>query len=70
MSVISVIIALFENMHGKLDNAVPQLLFIIVNELQFLASCADTGAETVESALYQAFAMAFSYNSTAVFNWL
>ena len=51
ISLISLIIALFENLHGKIDNEIGGLLFIIVNELNLQQKPYDR-SETVQLLLY------------------
>ena len=64
---ISLIIALFENMQGKLDNELPQLLTFLSNEVAHQQHLKDSPLKEHSvpylSFLLQAVSMAFTYNS-------
>lgn len=60
------IIAIFENMQGKIDSELATLVLIIAEELTFLSTVESKAANFKSSAL-QAIAMAFSYNAMQTF---
>ena len=51
IALVSLIIALFENLHGKIDNEVGGLLFIMINEINLQQKPYDR-SETVQLLLY------------------
>ena len=71
IAVISLAIALFENMPGMIDKEFPKLLAYLASELKFKQSLQkETVTSYYESMLYQAFSMAFVYNAELVFRWM
>ena len=60
---------MLENMPGKLDGDLPQLLVILVDELNHQKNRRELPMAFL-SMLYQALSMAFAYNSVLVFEWL
>ena len=71
IAIISMIIALFENMSGMIDKEFPTILSMLASELKFKQSLEkDTVTDYYESMIYQAFSMGFVYNSEMVFQWM
>lgn len=71
VSVLNLVIAVFENLLGQIDAEVPALLEILISELQFL----ETNKERISYKKYkgmvlQAFAMSFNYNAALTFQIL
>lgn len=62
VAIMGLIVAILENMQGKLDNDLPQILTFLTDELQFLSSI-KTKANNFQSMILQAIAMMFVYNS-------
>lgn len=69
VAVISIVIAAFENMHGEIDEEVPQLLRYLIDELNHQQTMSDA-SKTLTSELFQAISMAFAYNSELTLRWL
>lgn len=67
--IMSLIVAIFENMHGRIDADIPVLLGYLVSELEFL-STVEAKALKFKSMILQALAMCFSYNSALTFSVL
>ena len=65
-SIVSVIVCLLENMPGKLDEDLPQMLVFLADELNHLYIAMDCW-KAYQSMVLQGFAMAFAYNSNLVF---
>lgn len=63
------LVAIFENMQGKIDADIPTLLNYIVSELEFLNSV-SAKALKFKSMILQALAMCFSYNAALTFQIL
>ena len=71
ISVLSIIIAMFENLLGKLDDDMPELLRILFIELNHqLKLPARKKSKPLMSMIFQAISMAFTYNPQLVFLWL
>lgn len=61
--IVSIIIVLFENMQGKLDNELPRLLGFVLNDLDHQETLGEEAARKYKSMLLQAISMSFAYNS-------
>ena len=72
MALIALIIAIFENMHRPLSHDLPQILRILVDELDLVSKQKKVTEHTrpTKSILLQAISMAFTYNSQQAFQWL
>ena len=71
IAIISMVIALFENMPGMIDKEFPTILSYLAAELKFKQSLEkDTVTNYYESMLYQAISMGFVYNAEMVFQWM
>ena len=66
IAIVGMIVAMFENMHGRLDSDVPQLLSFVLDELQHQATLSDPSKQ-FGSMLRQAIAMALAYDARLVF---
>jgi hypothetical protein len=69
VAIMGLIVAILENMQGKLDQDLPQILSLLTGELQFLSSI-KTEAKNFKSMILQAISMMFVYNSQATFSLL
>lgn len=69
VSIMSLMVAIFENMQGRIDSDVPTLLGFLIAELEFLGTV-DSKALKFKSMILQALAMCFSYNAALTFNFL
>lgn len=69
IAIVNIIVAMFENMHGKLDNDLPQLLTFLLDELNHKHTLSYP-SKPYELVLLQAISMSFTYNSRLVFQWL
>lgn len=63
------IVALLENMHGKIDESIPQLLSVLSQELD-IQRLLDSPSKQYKSLVLQALSMAFAYDPVLVFDWL
>ena len=70
ITLISVIIAIFENMLGQVDAELPNLAGILFNELKELNQLSKPCSSTVKSFLLQGISMCFAYNSLNAFGYL
>ena len=66
ISIMGVLIAILEDMHGKIDSGLPNILEILMDELKH-ATSKKNPSKNYTSMILQAFAMAFAYNSMIVF---
>ena len=69
IAVMSVVVAMFENMHNLLDNDLPQLLTYLLEELNHQATLSDPSKQ-YQSMILQCISMAFTYHSVLIFQWL
>lgn len=69
VAIMGLIVAILENMQGRLDQDLPQILTFLTDELEFLSSI-KTKANNFKSMILQAIAMMFVYNSQATFSLL
>ena len=69
VSVINLLIALLENMEGKLNEKLPELIGMLAGELAFLNTQGSNG-KNFKVMLLQAISMCFSYNATLTFQIL
>lgn len=69
ISIVSVILALFENMQGKLDEDLPLLLGFLINEIRSLETL-KRPSKRFQSMLLQAISMSFAYNAQLTLFWL
>jgi hypothetical protein len=60
------IICILENMQGKLDQDLHQIVNFLTEELKFLGTI-ESKASKFKSTILQAIAMAFAYNASATF---
>jgi hypothetical protein len=60
------IICILENMPGKLDQDLHQIVTFLTEELKFLGTIKGKAAN-FKSTILQAIAMAFAYNASATF---
>jgi hypothetical protein len=71
ISVMNLIIAVLENMQGKIDNALPQFISFLVEELKFVVEQGKkVSGQKYKSMILQAISMCFSYNAQATFQFL
>jgi hypothetical protein len=69
VSIMSVVIAIFEDMQGLIDNYFDLLMAIVVEELLYFSGKKKIHKNMVAICL-QAVAMAIAYNSQLAFKWL
>jgi len=70
VTIMNLVIALLENMQGMIDQALPQIITIITEELNFLLSAKETYVKKYKSMLLQTMSMCFSYNTALTFQVL
>lgn len=70
VAVIGIIVALFENMVGKLqDRDLQQILFFLVSELNYMHEAEDP-PKKFHAMLFLALSISFAHNTGLVFKWL
>ena len=69
MTLMNLLISIFENMQGMIDQEFPTLLKFVVDELAFASSLEQPPKKFIQSIL-QALSMAFLYNAQMTFAYL
>lgn len=71
IALISIIVSMFENMHGRLENELPLLVSLLLDQLNHQQTLPEEDRQDpFTSMLLQAIAMSFAYNSRLVFEYL
>jgi hypothetical protein len=63
IAIMGLIVAILENMQGRLDQDLPQILKFLIDELQFINTLKEGKATNFKSMILQGISMMFAYNS-------
>lgn len=69
VAIMNLLIAILENMQGRVDHALPGIIEVIVNELDWVNS-KEKGYKNYRLMVLQALSMCFTYNSALTFDVL
>lgn len=73
ISILGLLIALLDNMPGKIDNHIPSLLTMLITEFNYLKRNPEVQKEDgkfYKQMLFQVFSMLLAYNCQMVISWL